>query len=251
MRTPYANSAPLNELELTGRASSHVRLCAEPPCTLHCDALLALQAMRLAALGDGIDMLPVSSFRDFARQLEIWNAKYSGERALRGRDNRILDSAALSPAERVAAILVWSALPGASRHHWGSDCDLIDRRTAPQAGPIELLSEDFAAGGRYAALNDWLEARAADFGFFRPYDRDRGGVQPEPWHLSYAPVAAPALTAMSPALLRTALESAPLAGAEVVAVQLPELFERYVMAVAEVPHAARYARALSRGATPA
>ena len=28
------------------------------------------------------------------------------------------------------------------------------------------------------------------FGFFRPYTTDRGGVAPEPWHLSYAPVAA-------------------------------------------------------------
>jgi LAS superfamily LD-carboxypeptidase LdcB len=250
MRTPYANSAPLNPLELTGRASSHVRKCTEPPCALHCDALVALQAMRLAALDDGIEILPVSSFRDFEHQLRIWNAKYRGERILRDRDNRILDSAMLSPAARVAAILAWSALPGASRHHWGSDCDLIDRRTAPVSGPIELLGEDFAAGGRYAALNDWLEARSADFGFFRPYDRDRGGVQPEPWHLSYAPVAAPALAAMSPALLRTALAEVPLAGAEIVAEQLPTLFDRYVVAVAEVPHAARYARALSRAARP-
>ena len=251
MRTPYANSAPLDELELTGRASSHVQQCEEPRCSLHRDALQALQGMRQAALADGIEILPVSSFRNFEQQLWRWNAKYRGERILRGRDNRILDSAALTPAERIAAILVWSALPGASRHHWGSDCDLVDRRTAPPAGPIDLLGEDFASGGRYAALHDWLSVRAADFGFFRPYDQDRGGVLPEPWHWSFAPLAAPSLAAKSPALLQAALAQAPLAGAEIVADQLPQLYERFVVAVAEVPPAARYAQALSRAARPA
>ena len=243
MQTPYANPAVLSDLELTGRASSHVQQCEQPRCTLHRDALLALQAMSRAALADGIEIVPVSSFRSFEQQLWIWNAKYQGERVLRGRDSRVLDSTTLSPAERVAAILVWSALPGASRHHWGSDCDLVDRRSAPAQGPIDLLDMDFAPGGRYAALNDWLGERAADYGFFRPYDQDRGGVLPEPWHLSFAPVAGPALAAMSVGLLRSALAQAPLQGAEIVAERLPELYERYVAAVAEVPQAARYASA--------
>jgi LAS superfamily LD-carboxypeptidase LdcB len=250
MRTAYANPAPLNALELTGRARSHVQDCAAPRCTLHCDALHALQAMRLAALQDGIALQPVSSFRDFDQQLRIWNAKYAGERPLLDRDSRALDSTILSPAQRVAAILVWSALPGASRHHWGSDFDLIDLHAAPPQGPIELLGADFAPGGRYAALNDWLDAHAADFGFFRPYDRDRGGVQPEPWHLSYAPLAGPALAAMTPELLRAALAPAPLAGMEIVSARLPELFERYVAAVAAAPPAALYAVALNRAARP-
>lgn len=241
MQSPYANSAVLSDLELTGRASSHVQQCEQPRCTLHRDAFSALQAMSRAALADGIEIVPVSSFRSFEQQLWIWNAKYQGERILRGRDNSVLDSAALSPAERVAAILVWSALPGASRHHWGSDCDLVDRRTAPAQGPIDLLDVDFAPGGRYAALNDWLGERAADYGFFRPYDQDRGGVLPEPWHLSFAPVAGPAQAAMSVGLLRSALAQAPLQGAEIVAQQLPELFGRYVLAVAEVPQSARFA----------
>ena len=43
------------------------------------------------------------------------------------------------------------------------------------------------------------------YGFFLPYDRDRGGVQPEPWHLSFAPVAGPALGAMNVELLTEAL----------------------------------------------
>jgi LAS superfamily LD-carboxypeptidase LdcB len=249
MRTPYANLAPLNELELTGRACSHVQSCEQPPCTLHCDTLGALLAMRRAALSDGIELRPVSSFRDFAQQLRIWNAKYSGERVLLDRDSQPLAASGLEPTLRVTAILVWSALPGASRHHWGSDFDVIDARTMPQAGQVDLMGADFSSGGRYAALDEWLSVHAAEFGFFRPYDRDRGGVQPEPWHLSYAPLAEPALAALTPEVLRAALAQAPLAGAEIVAARLPELFERYVAAVAQAPRAALYAAALNRAAT--
>ncbi len=36
-----------------------------------------------------------------------------------------------------------------------------------------------------------------EFGFYRPYAVDRGGVHPEPWHLSYAPLAQQALAAFS------------------------------------------------------
>jgi hypothetical protein len=43
--------------------------------------------------------------------------------------------------------------------------------------------------------------------------------------------------------LRSALAQAPLQGAAIVAEQLPELYERYVVAVAAVPQAARYASA--------
>ena len=250
MRSAYANPASLNDLELTGRARTHVQDCAAPRCTLHPEALSALQAMSAAALGAGIELLPVSSFRDFGQQLKIWNGKFSGQRPLLDRHSSALETSRLSEAERVAAILVWSALPGASRHHWGSDCDLIDRAALSPQSAIELLSTDFAPGGRYAALDDWLGMHAADFGFFRPYDLDRGGVQPEPWHLSFAPLAHGALASMRPELLRAALAEAPLAGRESVIARLPELFERYVAAVAAAPQAARYAAALSRAARP-
>ncbi len=250
MRRPYANPAPLNDLELTGRARTHVQDCATPHCTLHPEALSALQAMSAAALSAGIELLPVSSFRDFARQLEIWNDKFSGQRPLLDRDSKPLETSRLSEAERVTAILVWSALPGASRHHWGSDCDLIDRAALPPQARIELLSADFAAGGRYSALDSWLDVHAADYGFYRPYDLDRGGVQPEPWHLSFAPLAHGALASMRPELLHAALEAAPLAGRDSVLARLPEVFERHVAAVAPAPQSARDAAALSRAARP-
>ena len=238
----------LSRLELTGRARTHVRLAPELGCVLHPRAAEALLALRAAARQDGIEVQAVSGFRDFGQQLAIWNGKYSGTRTLLSVDSRPIDASQLGEAERVAAILVWSALPGASRHHWGSDFDVIDRCALDDGARIELLSTEYAPGGRHARLSAWLGERAHDFGFFRPYDRDRGGVQPEPWHLSFAPVAAPALAALDTALLGEALASAELAGIETVLAQLPRLYARYVTAVATPPAAALAAAALNRAA---
>ena len=54
------------------------------------------------------------------------------------------------------------------------------------------------------------------------------GVQPEPWHFSFAPLAEPARRALTPAGLRDALRDAPLAGRDFVLPRLEELHERYV-----------------------
>ena len=138
---------------------------------------------------------------------------------------------------------MWTALPGASRHHWGSDCDVIDRAALERGAAVELLAADYAPGGRFAHLSRWLSAHAHEYGFFLPYDRDRGGVQPEPWHLSFAPVAGPALAALDLKLLRDALAGAKLDGRTSVEVQLAELYDRYVAAVAPLPPAAVMAAA--------
>jgi LAS superfamily LD-carboxypeptidase LdcB len=254
MDAPTANAAPLpvrlSGLELTGRARTHVREVPEFRCLLHPQAASALQAMRTAAAHAGIDLMPVSGFRDFGRQLAIWNEKYSGARPLLDRDGQVLAADTLDEAARVAAILIWSALPGASRHHWGSDCDLIDCAALPAGATVELLGKHYAPTGCYGPLAAWLARHAHDYGFFLPYDLDRGGVQPEPWHFSFAPVAVPAQAAMQPELLRAALADSDLRGWKSVSVELPHIFERYVSAVASAPQSALAAGALSRAATP-
>ena len=257
MDAQSANKRPpgavLSPLELTGRARSHVGLLPEFGCELAPQAAAALRAMRAAAAPAGIDLQPVSGFRDFQRQLAIWNGKFRGTRVLLDADSRPLDAAGLDAAARVDAILVWTALPGASRHHWGSDCDVIDRKALPPGATVELLPAGYAAGGRYARLSQWLAHHAHDFGFYLPYDRDRGGVQPEPWHLSFAPIAAPALAALDVELLRAALEGAELEGRAAVAARLAEYYGRYVAAVAPAPAAALAAGAavISPAARPA
>ena len=77
--------------QLTGQAVGHVREVGEPRCTLHREAVTPFLAMRAAAAADGIDLVAFSSFRDFDRQLAIWNGKFRGERALLDHDSRPVD----------------------------------------------------------------------------------------------------------------------------------------------------------------
>jgi LAS superfamily LD-carboxypeptidase LdcB len=220
-----------NSLELTGRCSTHVREIPELGCILHSEAALQALAMRAAARTAGIELAIVSSFRDFDRQLVLWNSKYSGERQLLDRDGRVLSHARLSESALIDAILTWSALPGASRHHWGTDMDVVDRAAVAADYRPQLVPAEFAANGPFARLDAWLAANMETFGFFRPYTTDRGGVQPEPWHLSFAPVAEPALAALTPQILSAALAASGMHGRELVLARLPQIYTRYVTAI--------------------
>lgn len=230
-----ARFVPFTPEQLTGRSREHVVDVAEPPCTLHREVVAPFLAMRTAAREAGLDLLPVSSFRDFDRQLAIWNGKHGGERELRGADGRLLDATSMDEEARVSAILHWSALPGASRHHWGTDFDVIDAAAMPAGYRPQLLPEEYAPGGVFAVLNEWLEANAASHGFFRPYGSWRGGVQPEPWHLSHAVVAGEAQRQFSEEVLRAAVESGEVAARATVVRRLPEIVARYVMNVDAPP----------------
>lgn len=232
-----ADSSPLTPLELTGRARTHIVELDDPRCAVHREVAGPLRELRAAAALEGFDLKPVSGFRDFDRQLAIWNGKCRGERELRDRNGQLLQAAALDEAARVAAILHWSALPGASRHHWGSEIDVIDAAAWPADTPVSLVPEAYAAGGPFAAFNLWLDRNAVAFGFFRPYASDRGGVQPEPWHLSFAPVSVPALAGFTLEMLREALQSAPIDLAPVLDGELPRIWRRYVTNVDEPPAA--------------
>ncbi len=201
--------------------------------------------MTAAARSAGIEMAAISCFRSFEQQLGIWNSKFLGQRELLSPTGTVLNALTLSAAERVEAILVWSALPGASRHHWGTDFDLIDRAALPPGQRARLVPEEYQPGGWFAPLSEWLDRHAAEYGFFRPYDIDRGGVSPEPWHLSFAPLAAPALQDLTIDVLADSLSRAALEGRDIVFTRLPELHRRYVLAVAEPPAQALAAPALT------
>ncbi len=225
----------MNELELTGRARTHIVDVDDPRCALHRDAVRPFLDMRHAATAADIDLVPVSSFRDFDAQLRIWNEKYRGERTLYDRDGRPLAHAALSEPALVEALLWWSAVPGASRHHWGTEIDVIDRNALPQDQGLKLLPIEFGPAGPFSRLNTWLDEHMHEFGFFRPYRSDRGGVAPEPWHLSYAPVAVPALELMTVNVLRKSLEGREVDGKSELLNKLTEIHRRYVASVDAPP----------------
>jgi LAS superfamily LD-carboxypeptidase LdcB len=221
----------LNSQQLTGRVATHICEVPELRARLHMQAVDAIRMLRTAAAGAGFDLAIASSFRDFDRQLGIWNAKFRGERPLLDREGRPLETARLDERARVDAILLWSALPGASRHHWGSDFDVFDRAAVPPDYRVQLTVEEFTGDGPFSRLNDWLGLNLARFNFFRPYTTDRGGVHPEPWHVSYAPVSGPALTRLTLDVLYEAIDRSELLGREHVLTRLPEIHAKYVMAI--------------------
>lgn len=233
----------MNALELTGRARTHV---VEPPGLqglMHPDAAAAFLAMREAAARSGIVLEAASAFRHFDRQRQIWNAKFRGERPVLDATGQPLDLAPLGEARRVEAILTWTALPGASRHHWGTDLDVIDRAAMPEGYAVRLEAAEYAPDGLFGPLTSWLDRNIRRFGFFRPYVSGRGGVRPEPWHLSFAPIAKPALAAFGVGLLAEAIRGQDVLGEATILARLPRIHRRYVQTVDRAPRMrSRWAR---------
>jgi hypothetical protein len=142
-----------------------------------------------------------------------------------------LNAGGLSPDDRMFAILRWSALPGASRHHWGTDIDVFDRAALPQGQPA-LRREETLPGAVFGSLHSWLDENLEGSGFFRPYDRDRGGGSPEPWHLSHVELGERLRAAHSLELLERAVRSGGLELEAPVLRHLDEIYRRYVENVA-------------------
>lgn len=225
----------LDALQLTGRSDSHVRefqfadgsqFRAQP------DAAFAFLRMREAAASERVDLRPASAFRSFNDQLGIWQRKWRGELPLYDAQGVQIEHASLDEAALVSAILEWSALPGASRHHWGSEFDVFDHAALPEGYRLKLLPAEYAPDGPFAYLTQWLDHNMARFGFYRPYDIERGGLHPEPWHLSYAPVAVQALSALDANVLHDAVSSADLPGKPIVLARLADIHATQVCRVA-------------------
>ncbi len=139
---------------------------------------------------EGIQLGVISSYRSFDQQKIIWNKKAQGLRPLYSKSGALLDYDQLSQEELLEAILNWSAIPGASRHHWGTDIDIYDESKVESKEEVELLPKESEPGGKFEKLHTWLSEQVKEnksFGFFRPYSKDLGGVNREDWHISYYP----------------------------------------------------------------
>lgn len=192
--------------DLPGRRVSLALLTGAPPPPADRSLLEAVVA-RVAASFDDLDRsyrqewrpahvrahpgLPAtltrhSHTRSFAHQAAIVRAQLqslgpaSTEAEVRGAVERVLET---------------RSMPGFSRHHWGTDVDVVSAERSL-----------WRAGGPLAPLAAFLALEGPRFGFFRPYvsatapatgGPARGGFphpgrphyQDEPWHLSYWPVA--------------------------------------------------------------
>lgn len=143
------------------------------------DAYRAFISMFEAAKKDGIHLQIISATRNFDRQKQIWENKWTGKTLVEGGVNLATDVP--DPTERAKRILRFSSMPGTSRHHWGTDIDLND------------LNNEWFATGDGLKVYSWLSEHAPIYGFCQPYSpkgiERADGYEEEKWHWSYLPVA--------------------------------------------------------------
>lgn len=133
--------------------------------------------MRTKALNAGINIQVVSSYRGFDHQNRIWKRKFSS-----------YTNKGLSVSEAINKIIEYSTIPGTSRHHWGTDLDIIDGN--PKQPDNVLLARHFIEKGPYSKLKKWMDEHANSFGFYLVYTdiETRKGFKYEPWHYTYKPL---------------------------------------------------------------
>lgn len=151
---------------------------------MHKAAKTAFQEMKAAAAKENITIEVVSAYRSFQRQKEIFEGKY-----------KRFTNDGLTPEQAIEKIIEYSTIPGTSRHHWGTDIDIIDAN-APRPAHV-LLPENFHGNGPFCKLKMWLDEHSEAFGFYEVYsdNGNRKGFKYEPWHFSYASVSIPMLKA--------------------------------------------------------
>ncbi|MEX1034088.1 MAG: M15 family metallopeptidase [Cellvibrionaceae bacterium] len=217
---------------LTGQTESHLVEVAELGCRLHAQVVGPFKQLRAAARIAGFDLAVASSFRDFSRQQAIWDDKLAGRRPVLDDHGVPVALERLDDWGKVQAVMRWSALPGASRHHWGTDLDIFDRNgLGPDHPHVELTAAEWQPGGPFYEFHGWLGeamARGQACGFVRPYSVDRGGIACEPWHISYEPVAADFQRTLSAAVLREVISQADIALRDTVLSHLDEIHRRFI-----------------------
>lgn len=218
---------------ISGKTQAHLSILNNTSgladdCLLHTEVIKPLLAMQEAAAKEGLHLRVASGFRSYERQLAIWNAKATGQRCLLNDNGQSIDPDSLCDTEKLYAILRWSALPGCSRHHWGTDLDVWDSAAVPENYSLQLVPEEYQQSGPFYALNCWLDEHAEIYGFVRPYAIDRGGVAPEPWHLSYLPIAKQFEAQLSATFVRKILDNSDLVLAEVAVDSLDDIWDQFI-----------------------
>ena len=170
---------------------------------MHKEAKVAFEKMKVAALKDEINIEVVSAYRSFQKQKSIFENKY-----------KRFTQEGLTPIESVEKIIEYSTIPGTSRHHWGTDIDIID---ANYPKPKSVLKEgNFYGNGPYCKLKEWMDRHSEFYGFYEVYTKNpkRKGFKYEPWHFSYAPVSIPMLEAYQKLDIKSILKEEKVLGQE-------------------------------------
>ena len=217
---------------LTGKSREHLVNLPTPHSPHHflqAQAMKAFQGLQQSTVKNGFNLQPASSFRDFARQQLIWNGKFNGERKVHDDAGYALDLSRLDDWQKAQAILRWSALPGASRHHWGTEIDIFDPDLLPQGQSLQLEPWEYEQGGYFFELSEFLTENLPHFDFNLPFMQmpAEKKIGREPWHISYMPLAEKAKQLFSAEVLLQAWEKEEIGGKATLQQHLPQIFEQY------------------------
>lgn len=220
----------LQECDLFGSNDLGLVIYPEQSAKVRPQLVPALSALAKKAAIAGFDMRIASGFRSFDRQLLIWNDKAYGLRPVLDQFERQVDLQLLSDDEKVYTILRWSALPGASRHHWGTDVDVYDASRMPADYQLQLTLKETQGDGCCAEFHTWLtqELQQPAQDFFCPYVVGVGSISPEPWHLSYAPLARLFAVQLTEDILRKKIEATDIALKDSILKNLSDIFNQYI-----------------------
>ena len=122
--------------------------------------------MAANAKNDGVTLIVVSGTRNFIEQKRIWERKWN-------------NSTQVSTIKKALKILEYSSMPSTSRHHWGTDIDLIN------------LNNSYFNNGKGLKEYNWLFSNAHKYGFYQVYTdkiQGRTGYNMEKWHWSFKPL---------------------------------------------------------------
>lgn len=171
---------------------------------LEIETMKAHKTMSAAAAKDGIKIEVASAFRSYQRQLQIWSGKYQR-----------FTAAGLSPVAAMEKIIAYSTIPGTSRHHWGTDVDLIDGGASPRPKSV-LEPRHFHGKGPFCKFKEWMDSNSESFGFYEVYtdNAKRKGFKYEPWHFSYKPVSQKYLEAYLKLDIKAELERLEIPGSK-------------------------------------
>ncbi len=171
---------------------------------LRAEAHDAFVEMKKAAYSDGIDLKIVSSYRNFERQEGIFERKFI----------RYTEDEGMEPLPAIDKIIEYSTIPGTSRHHWGTDIDIVDGYRKVE-GDV-LVPSKFEAGGPYEDFKKWMDENAKVFDYHLVYTDEpkRKGFKYEPWHYSFAPISVPMLTAFRSKNIMQLLQQETFEGSE-------------------------------------
>jgi len=141
------------------------------------EAFEAYLQMKNAADLDSVDLKIASATRNFYYQKDLWGKEWNGTTLVDGKN---LLKSIPDKQERFKKILEYIAVPGTSRHHWGTDIDI-------NGANLSYFKKD-----KGKKEYEWLKKNAYLFGFCQTYNL-KGSERPtgyneEKWHWSYIPL---------------------------------------------------------------